>query len=166
MAFRTKSNPIETPEKLADGARPTTSVPAYQASAGGQTPPPIATSSPALSESATMARDLKDGTLSGFLGAGIELKGEISFKELMRIDGHFNGKINSEEGKLIVGDKGLVEAEVVVAIAHIQGTVNGNVSASQRIELGRASKVTGDIQTPVLMVEEGAIFDGNCRMTK
>ena len=113
-----------------------------------------------------MARDLKDGTLSGFLGAGIELKGEVNFKELMRIDGHFNGKINSEMGKLIVGDNALVDADVTVAIAQIQGAVNGNVIASQRIELGRDSKVIGNIQTPVLTVEEGAVFDGNCLMTK
>jgi cytoskeletal protein CcmA (bactofilin family) len=72
-----------------------------------------------LSESDAMARDLKDGTLSGFLGAGIELKEEVSFKELMRIDGRFQGKISSEVGKLIVGDKALVDAEVVVATVHI-----------------------------------------------
>src|SRR3954469_12327038 len=118
-----------------------------------------------LSESDAMARDLKDGTLSGFLGAGIELKGEVRFKELMRIDGHFQGKIGSEVGKLIVGDKALVDADVIVAIVQIQGTVNGNVSASQRIELGRNAKVIGNIQTPALTVEEGAVFDGNCLMT-
>jgi cytoskeletal protein CcmA (bactofilin family) len=119
-----------------------------------------------LSESDAMARDLKDGTLSGFLGAGIELVGEVSFKESMRIDGHFQGKISSEAGKLIVGDKALVGADVMVATVQIQGTVNGNVTASQRVELGRNSKVIGNIQTPVLTVEEGAVFDGNCLMTK
>ena len=113
-----------------------------------------------------MARDLKDGTLSGFLGAGIELKGEVNFKELMRIDGHFQGKISSAVGKLVVGSSAVVDADVTVAIAQIQGTVNGNVSASQRVELGRDSKVMGNIQTPVLTVEEGAAFNGNCLMTK
>ena len=119
-----------------------------------------------MSESAAMARDLTDGTLSGFLGTGIDLKGEVNFKELMRIDGHFNGKINSEMGKLVIGDSALVEADVTVAFAQIQGTLNGNVIASQRIELGRQSKVIGNIQTPVLTIEAGAVFDGNCLMTK
>jgi cytoskeletal protein CcmA (bactofilin family) len=119
-----------------------------------------------MSESDAMARDLKDGTLSGFLGAGIELKGEVNFKELMRIDGHFQGKISSAMGKLAVGSSAVVDADVTVAIAQIQGTVNGNVKASQRIELGRDSKITGNIQTPVLTVEEGAAFNGNCLMTK
>src|SRR2546421_9346969 len=119
-----------------------------------------------LSESDSMARDLKDGTLSGFLGAGIELKGEVNFKELMRIDGHFQGKISSAVGKLVVGSSAVVDADVTVAIAQIQGTVNGNVNASQRVELGRDSKVMGNIQTPVLTVEEGAAFNGNCQMTK
>jgi cytoskeletal protein CcmA (bactofilin family) len=119
-----------------------------------------------MSESDAMARDLKDGTLSGFLGAGIELKGEVNFKELMRIDGHFQGKIGSAVGKLVVGSSAVVDADVTVAIAQIQGTVNGNVKASQRIELGRDSRITGNIQTPVLTVEEGAAFNGNCLMTK
>src|SRR2546430_2822069 len=111
-----------------------------------------------MSESDSMARDLKDGTLSGFLGAGIELKGEVNFKELMRVDGHFQGKISSAVGKLVVGSSAVVDADVTVAIAQIQGTVNGKVNASQRIELGRDSKITGNIQTPVLTVEEGAAF--------
>jgi cytoskeletal protein CcmA (bactofilin family) len=113
-----------------------------------------------------MARDLKDGTLSGFLGIGIELKGEVQFKEMMRIDGHFNGKINSQDGKLVVGDNGQVDADVNVAVAQIQGTVNGDVTASKRIELGRTSRVVGNIQTPELTIEQGALFDGNCSMTK
>jgi cytoskeletal protein CcmA (bactofilin family) len=113
-----------------------------------------------------MARDLKDGTLSGFLGTGIDLKGEIRFKDLMRIDGHFNGKINSEGGSLIITDNGSVDADVRVAVAQIYGTVNGSVMASKRIEMGRASKVIGNIQTPELTIEQGAVFDGDCRMTK
>jgi cytoskeletal protein CcmA (bactofilin family) len=113
-----------------------------------------------------MARDLKDGTLSGFMGTGIELTGEIRFKDLMRIDGHFNGKINSEGGRLIVADNGSVDADVRVAVAQIYGTVNGNVVASKKVEMGRTSKVIGDIQTPELTIEQGAVFDGNCRMTK
>jgi cytoskeletal protein CcmA (bactofilin family) len=60
----------------------------------------------------------------------------------------------------------LVEADVTVAIAQIQGTVNGNVGASQLIELGRNSKVIGNIQTPELTVEEAAVFVGNCLMAK
>jgi cytoskeletal protein CcmA (bactofilin family) len=119
-----------------------------------------------MSESSAMARDLKDGTLSGFMGSGIELKGEANFKGLMRVDGHFNGKITSDGGRLIVSDNGMVDANVSVAVAQIHGTVNGDVIASQKIELGRTAKVVGNIQTPELTIEQGAVFEGNCRMTK
>lgn len=159
---RMRNNPTETPVNGADRSGPS----AYQGGAYNQPPPPSPEASPAMSESSAMARDLKDGTLSGFMGAGIELKGEANFKGLMRVDGHFNGKITSEGGRLIVSDNGVVEANVHVGVAQIHGTVSGDVVASERIELGRTSKVVGNIQTPELTIEQGAVFEGNCRMTK
>ena len=151
----------------ADSSSPMTPAPsAYQGGTYNQTSSATPATSPDLSESSAMARDLKDGTLSGFMGAGIELKGEANFKGLMRVDGHFGGKITSEDGRLIVSDSGLVDANISVAIAQIQGTVNGDVVASQRIELGRTAKVIGNIQTPELTIEQGAVFEGTCRMKK
>lgn len=167
MAFRPRNNQTETPTNGADVNTSTAPSPTgYQGGTGSQPAPSTPTAQSALSESALMARDLKDGTMSGFMGAGIELKGEVQFKDLMRIDGHFNGKINSAEGRLIVSDNGTVDADVKVAVAQIHGTVNGNVVASKRIEMGRTSKVIGNIQTPELTIEQGAVFDGDCRMTK
>ena len=76
MSFRTRNNQTETPANGADSDAQTTShATAYQGGAGGQTSPPVPTAPSALSESALMARDLKDGSLSGFMGTGIELKG-------------------------------------------------------------------------------------------
>ena len=57
-----------------------------------------------------------------------------------------------------------MDADVEVSIAQIYGTVDGNITATKRIELGRVAKVTGDIQTPALVIEQGAIFEGSCRM--
>lgn len=167
MAFRTRNNQPETPANSADNATPTVSpATAYQSGSYNQPSPTTPPAPAALSESALMARDLKDGTMSGFMGAGIELKGEVQFKDLMRIDGHFNGQIKSEGGRLIVSDNGLVDANISVAIAQIHGSVNGDVIASQRIELGRTAKVLGNIQTPELTIEQGAVFEGSCRMKK
>jgi cytoskeletal protein CcmA (bactofilin family) len=59
---------------------------------------------------------------------------------------------------------GVVEANVEVACAKINGTVNGDINATGRIELGRSARVHGNIQTPALIIEDGAVFDGNCRM--
>ncbi|MGZ5434677.1 MAG: bactofilin family protein [Pyrinomonadaceae bacterium] len=118
----------------------------------------------ALSESETVAREIKDGTLSGFVGSGTAITGEATFKSLLRIDGKFSGRIASPTGTLIVGAGGVVDANIEVSIATIQGTVNGDIIATQRIELGRAGKLNGNIQTPSLMIEQGAVFEGSSKM--
>jgi cytoskeletal protein CcmA (bactofilin family) len=118
----------------------------------------------ALSESETIAREIKDGTLSGFVGSGTAITGEATFKSLLRIDGKFSGRIASPSGTLIVGAGGVVDANIEVSIATILGTVNGDIIATQRIELGRAGKLNGNIQTPSLMIEQGAVFVGSCKM--
>jgi hypothetical protein len=59
-----------------------------------------------------------------------------------------------------------VDANVEVAVAQIFGTVNGDITATKRIEMGRVAKVTGNIQTPALVIENGAIFEGSCRMVQ
>ena len=118
----------------------------------------------AVSESESLARDIKEGTLSGFVGNGTTLTGEANFKGMLRVDGHLSGRVSSQDGTLIISTGGQVEADVEVSVAQIYGTVIGNVTATKRVELGRVAKVTGDIQTPALVIENGAVFEGSCRM--
>jgi cytoskeletal protein CcmA (bactofilin family) len=92
--------------------------------------------------------------------------GEANFKALMRVDGNLSGRITSTSGTLIVGTNGKVDANIEVAIAMIHGTVNGDIIATQRLELGRAAKLNGNIQTASLMIEPGALFEGSCKMIK
>ena len=120
----------------------------------------------AVTESETIAREIKDGTLSGFVGSGTTVTGESTFKSMLRIDGRFSGRISSSGGTLIVGAGGQVDANIEVAVATIQGIVNGDVIATDRIELGRAAKLQGNIQTPSLIIEQGATFEGTCKMTQ
>lgn len=120
----------------------------------------------AKTESESIARELKEGNLSGFVGSGTVVTGEANFKSLMRVDGHLSGRITSSDGTLMVGANGKVDANIEVAIAMIQGTVNGDIIASQRLEIGRAGKVSGNIQTPSLVIEQGALFEGSCKMVK
>ena len=124
------------------------------------------TTSRAVTESESLARDLKEGTLTGFVGNGTTLQGEASFKGMLRVDGHLSGRIASEDGTLIVSTNGQVDANVEVAVAQIYGTVNGDITATKRIEMGRVAKVTGNIQTPALVIENGALFEGSCRMAQ
>jgi cytoskeletal protein CcmA (bactofilin family) len=118
----------------------------------------------AFSESETVAREIKDGTLSGFVGSGTAITGEATFKSLLRIDGKFSGRVASPTGTLIIGAGGVVDANIEVSIATILGTVNGDIIATQRIELGRAGKLNGNIQTPSLIIEQGGVFEGSCKM--
>lgn len=120
----------------------------------------------AVSETDALARGITDGGVGGFVGGTSELSGEVRFRGMMRVDGHISGRIVSDDGTLIVSSGGRVDAEVSVAIARINGTVAGNITASEKIELGRTARVEGDLQTPALVVESGAIFDGGCRMTR
>ena len=118
----------------------------------------------AMTESETLARDIKEGTLSGFVGGGTVVTGEANFKAMMRVDGHLSGRVSSTSGTLIVGANGKVDANIEVAVAVIHGTINGDIIATQRLELGRAAKVHGNIQTPSLIIEQGAVFEGTCKM--
>lgn len=130
-----------------------------------ETPQPT-TQTRAISESDSMARDIKEGRLSGFVGHGTTLTGETEFQAMLRVDGHLIGTVASATGTLIVGTNGQVDANVSVAAAMINGTVNGDIVATEKLQLGRTARVMGNIQSPKLIVEEGAILEGSCSMLK
>ena len=130
------------------------------------TPTASSNSGRAMTESETLAKDIKEGTLSGFVGGGTVVTGEANFKAMMRVDGHLSGRVSSSSGTLIVGANGKVDANIEVAVAVIHGTINGDIIATQRLELGRAAKVNGNIQTPSLIIEQGAMFEGSCKMVQ
>ncbi len=143
----------------------------YESQTADPNPPHLyssetAASSRVVTDSESMARDIKEGRLSGFVGHGTMLTGETVFQAMLRVDGHLVGTVSSESGTLIVGTNGKVDANVSVSAAMINGTVNGDVSASEKIQLGRTAKVVGNIQTPRLTIEDGAVLEGGCTMMK
>jgi len=103
----------------------------------------------------------KDNWL-GFVGDVLNFTGEVTFKTQLRIDGNFSGHVNSQNGTLTVsvGAK-LSDAVINVAVAKINGTVEGQVNASELV-LGRTANVTGDVSARTLIIEEGALFNGRC----
>lgn len=135
----------------------------YQYSNETQAAPPQRS---VVSDSESMARDIKEGRLSGYVGNGTVLTGETSFQAMLRIDGHLTGRVSSENGTLIVGSSGRVDANITVASAIISGTVNGDIIATEKLELGRTAQVIGNVQTPRLVIDDGAIFEGGCTMLK
>jgi len=104
------------------------------------------------------------GEIRAFLGEGTQFKGVLSFAGAVRIDGQMEGEIIGDE-MLVIGEPGQVKAEIEVGTLVVSGKLQGTISAKQRVELLRASRVTGTIRTPCLVVAEGAVFNGNCEMT-
>lgn len=126
----------------------------------------VAVSSRAVSDSESMARDIKEGRLSGFVGHGTVLSGETNFQAMLRVDGHLVGSVTSESGTLLVGSNGQVDANIAVSSAVVNGVVNGDIIATERVQLGRTARVIGNIQTPRVVIEDGAVFEGTCMMMK
>jgi|SRR5580765_2062784 len=95
-----------------------------------------------------------------------ELNGELSFKDMLRINGHVGGRVFSYKGTLIIDQSARVEAEIDVAVCVINGLVNGNVMAHDRVELGPGAIIHGNISTRSIKIKPGAVFQGDCRMIK
>ena len=112
------------------------------------------------------ALSIKQRPRSGPVESVPELTGEISFKDMLRINGHIAGKVFSFKGTLIVDGSARVDASIDVAVAIISGTVNGDVVAHERVELGPAAVINGNISTRSIAMKPGAVFHGDCRMLK
>lgn len=107
--------------------------------------------------------DRPGGELNGFLDGGSRIHGELVFDETFRIDGRVEGAVRSK-GELVVGESGDVDGEIEAGTVFISGTVRGKVKASKRIEISPAGRVQAELQAPVLVIEEGAFFEGRCSM--
>lgn len=102
-------------------------------------------------------------SLNGFLDRGSQVEGDLTFEETFRIDGKFEGKIRAGS-ELIVGDTAEVSGEIHVAKLSVNGMLSGEVYASERIEILPKARVFADLHTPILRIEEGASFQGSCKM--
>lgn len=103
--------------------------------------------------------------INAFLGKETEFEGKLSFKGAVRIDGRFTGEIYTD-GTLIAGESAVIKSEIHVSHIIISGEIRGDIIAEKRIEVHAPGKVYGNIQAPVIVIDEGVIFEGNCRMQK
>ncbi len=92
------------------------------------------------------------------------IKGSIKFGQSMRIDGNFEGELTSDSGELVVGKAGNVRATIKVRSAIVEGRVDGNIKASDRVELKQNAHLIGDLQAKTLVVEKGVVFVGKCNV--
>jgi cytoskeletal protein CcmA (bactofilin family) len=104
--------------------------------------------SPAATAAASSPRDVQ-----AHLGQGSRVEGKLSFE----------GEINAQD-TVVIGDHADVTANIVASTVILQGRVKGDVTARKRVELRAPAKLTGNINTPALVVHEGVVFEGNCSM--
>ena len=103
--------------------------------------------------------------LTAFLSSGTNFKGDLTFDGTVRIDGRFEGNINSKDS-LVIGENAAVDAEVHVGKIIISGRVSGNISAIESVEINSKAQVHGNIKLSgnQLVIHEGAVFSGGCEM--
>lgn len=107
----------------------------------------------------------KKDEINAFLGKDTEFKGTLTFSGAVRIDGKFKGEILTE-GTLIVGESAVIESNIHVSNIIVSGEIRGNISAEKRIEIHAPGRVFGNIEAPTVVINEGVIFEGHCRMQK
>ena len=101
--------------------------------------------------------------ISGYFGKEVTFEGKMTFEGIFRLDGKFEGEI-FESGTLIVGETAVVKGKIEADTIIINGHVEGEASAKGRVEIHPTGKFYGNLLTPILTVDEGGFFDGNCKM--
>ncbi|HEY0514772.1 MAG TPA: polymer-forming cytoskeletal protein [Thermoanaerobaculia bacterium] len=109
--------------------------------------------------------DGKQSDLNGFLDSGSHLQGELRFDASFRVDGRLTGTVESE-GDLIVGASGEIDGEIRVGQVFVSGTLRGKVQALRKVQIAPSGKVFAEIDTPALVIEDGATFEGSCAMSR
>ncbi|PIQ96637.1 MAG: hypothetical protein COV67_08485 [Nitrospinae bacterium CG11_big_fil_rev_8_21_14_0_20_56_8] len=103
-------------------------------------------------------------TIKAYMGEDTVFNGSLTFEGTVRIDGKFEGKVNTND-TLIVGETGSLSAEIIAGTVICKGRIEGAILAAERVELHSTGRVVGNIKSPALSIELGGILDGNCDMT-
>jgi len=107
----------------------------------------------------------KGSDLSAYIDEASEIEGKYTFGGTVMLNGKLTGEVWSDD-TLIIGEKGVVNASIRAGIVLVNGEVRGNILGTVRVELRGTARVYGDVEAPVIVVEEGVLFEGHCRMTK
>jgi len=111
-----------------------------------------------------MGRNNKDsGQVNGLIDRGCSFEGKLMFDGTVQVNGDFRGEVLSD-GTLIVGPEAKLAAQIQIDTLIVEGYIEGTIEAKQRVELRRGANFIGDIVTPSLVVEDGAIFQGRSQM--
>jgi cytoskeletal protein CcmA (bactofilin family) len=105
------------------------------------------------------------GRITAFLDEESEIEGRYTCAGTVVFDAKFSGEITSKD-TLIIGERGVVHANVQAVNLVVRGELVGDVMASARVELKSTARLTGNIEAPIIVMEEGAVHDGHCCMAK
>ncbi|MFP4301827.1 MAG: polymer-forming cytoskeletal protein [Spirochaetaceae bacterium] len=108
-------------------------------------------------------RRIDESDLDSVLAEDFEFEGEIHFEKPLLVKGHVSGQISSRSD-LFISEGAIVDASVLAHRVSVKGTVRGDVSAEDRLELFASSRLEGNIATPDLIVQSGCTLNGNCSM--
>ena len=108
-------------------------------------------------------KDHESGEWSGFLEKGVSVEGKLDTTGTFRIDSAMKGTLTSDE-KLILGANARVQGQIEGNYVVIAGRFDGTIKAKGKVEIQTKAIVTGEIHTPCLIIEPGAVFDGRCHM--
>ena len=86
----------------------------------------------------------------------------MTFTGGLRIDGRFQGEISSE-GTLIIGESAVIRGDIHASCVLVSGEIHGNTIADERIEILKPARVYGDIRSPEIIMDAGAVFEGKCQ---
>ncbi len=103
------------------------------------------------------------GGVDTILGKGSEFDGKLTFEGQVHIEGKFTGQIHTKD-TLIIGQGAKVTAEISAGTVIVNGTVEGNIRATQMVELHQPARVKGSIEAPSLAIDKGVVFEGTCKM--
>ena len=107
----------------------------------------------------------EEADIRAFLGKGVSLKGTLTFEGTVRVDGRLEGEVVTKDA-LIVGQDAEIKGEIRVGTLVSSGRIEGNVVATVKVNLLSPAVLQGTLETPVLTMEEGVKFDGQCTMTQ
>jgi cytoskeletal protein CcmA (bactofilin family) len=103
-------------------------------------------------------------TLSARLSSDVQIEGTIKFDGIMMIDGSVNGKISTDNGKLVVSESGIIKATITTKSVIINGRIDGKIIASDKVVLKQKAHLIGDLQAKTLVIEDGVVFIGLCNV--
>ena len=96
------------------------------------------------------------------LGPKSVLEGNLVFEGSLFMNGHAQGTIESRSGAIVVGEEAVLHADILVRSATINGEIHGTVRATERIELHPPARVYGELIAPIVKMDSGVFFEGNC----